>query len=277
MSSQRLSNKVAIITGSSQGIGREICNQFSEEGALVVCSDLRPLGQGNDVATHEAITKKGGKAIFVSTDVSKADDWKALIAKTVQEFGRVDILVNNAGICTEANKPAPIDEVDEDAFDAHLRINSRGVFLGCKYVIQQMKKQEIHQSSGLRGWIVNFASMVSNIGMAGLTGYTASKGAVSAMTKTIALDVAKQGIVVNAICPGFTKTAMLDNALGAGASTDGGALGSSAARDAVLAALPRGRFGEAKDHARAAVYLASDDAAWVTGILLNVDGGLTAQ
>lgn len=128
-------------------------------------------------------------------------------------------LVNNAGICTEANNPQPIDEVDEDAFDAHLRINTRGVFLGCKYAVQQMKKQELHPC-GLRGWIVNFASMVANIGMPGLSkfdpvedindsanthcaaGYTASKGAVAAMTKTIALDVAKQGIVANSICPG---------------------------------------------------------------------------
>ncbi|OAG04638.1 NAD(P)-binding protein [Paraphaeosphaeria sporulosa] len=263
MTGPRLLNKVAIVTGSSQGIGREICNQFHEEGALLVCSDLRPLGQGEDVATHESIVKKGGKAIFVQTDVSKAEDWVALISKTVEEYGRLDILVNNAGICTEADNPQPIDEVDEDAFDTHLRVNTRGVFLGCKYAVRQFKKQKLHPS-GVRGWIVNFASMVANIGMAGLSGYTASKGAVAALTKTVALDVAKQGIVANSICPG----SMLDNALG-------GAL--SSARDAVLAALPRGRFGETKDHARAAVYLASDDAAWVTGINLNVDGGLTAQ
>lgn len=267
MTGPRLLNKVAIVTGSSQGIGREICNQFHEEGALLVCSDLRPIGQGEDVPTHEFITKKGGKAIFVQTDVSKAEDWKALIEKAVAEYGRVDILVNNAGICTEANNPQPIDEVDEDAFDAHLRINTRGVFLGCKYAVRQFKKQELHPC-GIRGWIVNFASMVATIGMAGLSGYTASKGAVAALTKTVALDVAKEGIVANSICPGFTQTAMLDNALG-------GAL--SSARNAVLAALPRGRFGETKDHARAAVYLASEDAAWVTGINLNVDGGLTAQ
>jgi NAD(P)-dependent dehydrogenase (short-subunit alcohol dehydrogenase family) len=210
--------------------------------------------------------------------------------------------VNNAGICSEANNPQPIDQVDEDAFDAHMRINARGVFLGSKYSVQQFLKQE-PRANGMRGWIVNFASMVSNIGMQGLSklkaqspqitcinlhsvaGYTASKGAVAAMTRTIALDVAKKGIVANSIAPGckysstlscysdaknmiVSQTAMLDNALG-------GAL--SEAAEGVKAAIPRGIFGHPLDHARAAVYLASDDAQWVTGITLNVDGGLVAQ
>ncbi|KAJ4380994.1 hypothetical protein N0V86_003341 [Didymella sp. IMI 355093] len=254
MPSQRLQNRVAIVTGSSQGIGREICNQFFLEGAFLICADLRPLGQGENVATHEWIAQKGGKAIFVKLDVSKADSWKTLIARTVETYGKLDIL-------------EPIDQVDEEAFDAHMRINARGVFLGSKYSVQQFLKQEPH-ANGMRGWIINFASMVSNIGMQGLTGYTASKGAVSAMTRTIALDVAKKGIVANSIAPGFSQTAMLDNALG-------GAL--SEAAEGVKAAIPRGIFGHPLDHARAAVYLASDDAQWVTGITLNVDGGLAAQ
>ncbi|KAI4617150.1 uncharacterized protein J4E87_008390 [Alternaria ethzedia] len=263
----RLQNRVAIVTGSSQGIGREICHQFFVEGALLVCADLRPVGKGEDTATHEWIISKGGRAVFVETDVSVATSWKALVARAVDVYGRLDIVVNNAGICTEASNPQPIDQVDEDMFDAHMRINTRGVFLGCKYAVRQFKAQAPH-SNGMRGWIVNLASMVSNIGMQGLTGYTASKGAVASMTRTIALDVAKEGIVANCIAPGFSQTAMLEDALG-------GALSSAA--DAVKASIPRGKFGHPHDHARAAVYLASDDAQWVTGQVLNIDGGLTAQ
>ncbi|KAJ4313445.1 hypothetical protein N0V94_006932 [Neodidymelliopsis sp. IMI 364377] len=258
MSSQRLHDRVAIVTGSSQGIGREICHQFFLEGALLVCADLRPVGQGGEVATHEWIVQKGGKAIFVETDVSKAESWKSLVAKTVETNGKLDI---------EASNPQPIDQVDEDSFDAHMRINTRGVFLGSKYSVQQFLKQE-PRANGMRGWIVNLASMVSNIGMQGLTGYTASKGAVAAMTGTIALGVAKKGIVANSIAPGFFQTAMLDNALGSALSE---------AAEGVKAAIPRGIFGHPLDPARAAVYLASDDAQWVTGITLNVDGGLAAQ
>ncbi|KAF2125298.1 NAD(P)-binding protein [Dothidotthia symphoricarpi CBS 119687] len=269
MPGQRLLNRIAIVTGASQGIGREVCNQFFEEGALLVCADIRPLGQGETLSTHEWMAQKGGKAIFFRMDVGSADDWKALIAKTVEEYGRLDIIVNNAAICLEASNPQPIDEVDEDAFDAHMRVNARGVFLGSKYAVKQFKTQE-PQPCGVRGWIVNFASMVSHMGMQGLTGYTASKGAVAAMTKTIALDVAKQGIVANCICPGFSQTAMLENALGSV-----GAL--SVAAEAVKSSIPRGLFGETIDHGRAAVYLASDDAKWVTGISLNVDGGISAQ
>jgi NAD(P)-dependent dehydrogenase (short-subunit alcohol dehydrogenase family) len=132
-------------------------------------------------------------------------------------------VVGNAAICTEARNPQPIDQVDEDEFDAHMRINARGIFLGCKYSVQQFLKQE-PRANGMRGWIVNFASMVSNMGMQGVSkflpnqqwlvvcglhiaaGYTASKGAVSAMTKTIALDVAKKGIVANCIAPGCWST-----------------------------------------------------------------------
>jgi NAD(P)-dependent dehydrogenase (short-subunit alcohol dehydrogenase family) len=212
--------------------------------------------------------------------------------------------VGNAGICSKAANPQPIDQVDEDAFDAHMRINARGVFLGSKYSVQQFLKQE-PRANGMRGWIVNFASMVSTVGLPGL-----SKSPPNQQWFILNLQLIHRSWIHRVQRRSFgddedycarcgeeghcrqlhcswmsfhpchtsrrianlllvSQTAMLEDALG------GGALSSST--ESVKAAIPRGLFGHPLDHARAAVYLASDDAQWVTGITLNVDGGLTAQ
>ncbi|GME27412.1 Gluconate 5-dehydrogenase [Neofusicoccum parvum] len=268
MPGPRLHNRVAIVTGASQGFGREICRQFALEGALVVCADLKPDGI-DGTPTHEMIQKElGGKAIYVKTDVSKADDVESTIERAVSEYGRLDIMVNNAGICTEAANPAPVDESSEESFDRHFQINTKGAYLGCKYAVRQMKKQEPHEC-GLRGWIVNVSSVGALIGIPGIVNYNTSKGAIVALTKTVAVEVGQFGITCNAICPGSSYGQLLDDALKGAYSTLG--------HDAIAAMFPLKRFGRAMDQARSVLYLASDDAAWVTGTALAVDGGISAQ
>ncbi|KAL1622890.1 hypothetical protein SLS56_008571 [Neofusicoccum ribis] len=264
----RFGNKVAIVTGASQGIGREIARQFSMEGAAVVCADLQPSGADPGLPTHELIREVGGKATFVQTDVSKAVDVEALVERTVTEFGRLDVMVNNAGICTEAKEPTPIDKGSEELLDRHLQVNTKSAWFGCKYAVRQMKKQDPCPDSGLRGQIVNISSVVAYVGLPGLSNYATSKGAVAALTKTVAMETSKLAITCNAICPGFTQMPMLNDALG-------GALNS--ARETVQTGIPLQRFGRAVDQARTVLFYASRDAAWITGTTLAVDGGITAQ
>ncbi|OJD40340.1 gluconate 5-dehydrogenase [Diplodia corticola] len=277
---RRLQGRVALVTGSSSGFGREICKQFALEGAAgILCADLVPgarstaNAEDDGVPTHELVQREeygGGatKALFVKVDVSKAVDVKGAIARAVEEWGRVDIVVNNAGICGEAANPAPIDESNEDMFDAHLAINTKGAYLGCKYAVQQMKTQEPH-ASGIRGWIVNVASLGATVGIPGLVCYNASKGAIVSLTKTVAVDVGQFGITCNAICPGSSYGTMLDEALQGAFSSIG--------HDAIASMYPLKRIGRPIDQARSVCYLASDDAAWVTGTTLAVDGGMSAQ
>jgi NAD(P)-dependent dehydrogenase (short-subunit alcohol dehydrogenase family) len=220
-SSGRLQNRVAIVTGSSSGLGRAIALRYASEGAHIVCADLGPeiTKVGSDeTATHTLIKERGGQGIFTNTDVSDENDVQALVQAAVQEYGRVDMydhgvnetrclltpdfsIVNNAGIAVEAQQPLPIYSSPSDRFHSTMRVNSLGVFLGCKYAGMQMMKQEPY-SNGNRGWIINIASVLGLVGKTGVIAYSSAKGSVVNMTRTAALDYAPFGIRVNAIAPG---------------------------------------------------------------------------
>ncbi|KAH7027222.1 uncharacterized protein B0I36DRAFT_432545 [Microdochium trichocladiopsis] len=274
---QRLLSKVAIITGSSSGLGRSIALAYSREGAHVVCADLRPdarvqvAAEAGAANTDELIRQTGGRAIFVKTDVSSAAEIEQLVQAAVKEFGRVDILVNNAGISLEAGRPPMrIHEVPEDVWDTTIAINVKSVFLATKAVVTQMLRQEPHASSTgggqHRGWIINLASIYGLVGGRHNISYAASKAAVVNMTRQVALDYAPDKIHCNAICPGFVKTAIYAQTV------------ENLSNEEIVTSLhPWGTVGAPQDIAGAAVFLASDEAGWITGAALPVDGGYTAQ
>ncbi|KAF2849660.1 short-chain dehydrogenase/reductase-like protein [Plenodomus tracheiphilus IPT5] len=275
----RLQHKVAVITGSSSGIGRATAIAFATEGAHIVCSDLtesfRPeyRTDASTLNTVQEIEKLGGKAIFVECNTARSWDIEKLIAKTVETYGRLDIMVNNAGMSIEGGTthgPRPIWEFEEMAFERTFEVNVRGVFLGLKFATAQMIKQEPH-ANGDRGWIINLASVYGLGGGPGLSAYAASKHAVMGLTKVAAWDCAPHRIHVNAICPGYTQTSFIHGLLGEGSPEV------AAQKAAVEAQHPLRGLGTPQDIARAAVFLASEDASWVTGIGLPVDGGYTSM
>jgi NAD(P)-dependent dehydrogenase (short-subunit alcohol dehydrogenase family) len=250
----RLSSKVALITGGSSGIGREASLLFAHEGAAVVVVDVvDDAGR----QTVDQITADGGRASYVHADVSSAKDSEAMVAHAERAFGRLDVLFNNAGIMHSSDDDAI--STSEDTWNLTMAINARGVFLGCKFGIPALRR-----SGG--GSIINTASFVAKLGAAtAQVAYTASKGAVLSMTRELAVIHARENIRVNALCPGPLKTPLLMNFL----NTD-------AKRNRRLVHIPMGRFGEASEIAKAALFLASDDASFVTGAELLVDGGITA-
>jgi NAD(P)-dependent dehydrogenase (short-subunit alcohol dehydrogenase family) len=268
----KLEGRIAVVTGSSSGNGRAISIALAREGAHVVCSDLKkkalPGGYEKDleVDTDAVINQKGGKATFVAADASKAADVQNVIDDAVKTFGRLDIMVNNAGVFTGLH--SILDETEEQ-YDFTMNVNAKGVWLGCKYAITQFMKQEpIRSSTGaeLRGRIVNIASIGGLVGLALEPAYCASKGAVVNLTRELAIDFAPERINVNAICPGFLATAMVRSFL------------EKEDTNKLLHDLtPWPRVGTAEDVARAAVFLASDDAEWMTGSMLTVDGAFTAR
>jgi NAD(P)-dependent dehydrogenase (short-subunit alcohol dehydrogenase family) len=268
----RLEGRVAVVTGSSSGNGRAISIALAKEGARLVCSDLKKSalagGYEKDIEldTDAVIAKAGGRATFISADASKAADVQKVIDHAVATFGRIDIVVNNAGVFTGLHNI--IDETEEQ-YDFTMNVNAKGVWLGCKYAITQFMKQEpITTSTGaqLRGRIVNIASIGGLVGLALEPAYCASKGAVVNLTRELALDFAPERINVNAICPGFLATAMVRSFL------------ENDETNKLLHDLtPWPRVGSAEDVARAAVFLASDDAEWMTGSMLTVDGAFTAR
>ncbi|MCJ1380770.1 hypothetical protein MMC17_003879 [Xylographa soralifera] len=273
---RRLADKVAIVTGSSSGLGRAIALEFAAQGTrLVVCSDLHPITRGTEfeaeepgTPTHEVICQRYGKerAVFSKTDVTEGKEVERLVAKAVEQGGRLDVIVNNAGVASLPDHGA-VHEMEEETWDRVMKVNSRSVFLGCKYACVQFLRQEPHSSSH-RGWIVNTASIMGLVAqpIAGAA-YYASKGAVVLMTKQIAVEYAKHKIHCNAICPGHLRTPMTQSQFE-----------NESQRAAITALTPWGNeWGAAEDVAKCAVFLASDDAAYVTGVALPVDGGYTAQ
>ncbi|KAF4949297.1 hypothetical protein FSARC_13504 [Fusarium sarcochroum] len=266
----RLAGKVCIVTGSSSGLGRSIALGYSREGAVLVCADLQQNARADvngeeSISTDELIRSNGGKAIFVQTDVSKASAVEALVSKAVAEFGRIDVLVNNAGISVEAGKKAcRIHETPEEWWDLTIAVNLKSIFLTSKYVIAQMLQQE-KSESGDRGWIINMSSIFGVVGGYTVPSYSASKGAVSNLTRSVALDYAKDGIHCNAICPGYTETAIFADTTKIHDA------------DRIRAKHPLHGTGTPQDLVGAAIFLASQEARWITGVCLPVDGGYTAQ
>ena len=250
----RLKDKVALITGAAAGIGRQSALLFAREGAAVLVADVTDEG-GRE--TVEMVRAAGGRAAFCHADVSKAAECEAMVAAAERELGKLDVMFNNAGIMHGKDDDAVA--TPESVWDLTLDINAKGVFLGCKYGIPALLR-----AGG--GSIINTASFVALVGAATpQVAYTASKGAVLAMTRELAVVHARQGIRVNALCPGPLKTELLM-----------AFLDTEAKRQRRLVHVPMGRFGEAEEIARAALFLASDDSSYVTGTEFLVDGGLTA-
>ncbi len=250
----RLLEKVAVVTGGASGIGRETCLLFAREGARVVVVDL------SDEAGHETVAQieaAGGTASYVHADVSQAADCEQMIAHAEATYGRLDILFNNAGIMHSDDADAVATE--EDVFDLTMNVNVKGVFFGCKYGIPALLR-------GGGGSIINTASFVALLGAATpQVAYTASKGAVLAMTRELAVIHARQSIRVNALCPGPLQTELLMKFLD-----------TEAKRQRRLVHIPMGRFGQAREMAQAALFLASDESSYMTGAEFVVDGGITA-
>ena len=253
-SGTRLQDKVALITGAGSGIGRESSLLWASEGASVVAVDL---DQASAQHTAETVRGAGGRAVAVQADVARAQDCERMIAAAESEFGKLNILFNNAGIMHSQDDDAV--STDEAVWDVTMNINAKGVFFGCKYGIPALRR-----AGG--GSIVNTASFVAVLGAAtAQVAYTASKGAVLALTRELAVVHARENIRVNALCPGPLKTELLMKFL----DTD-------EKKQRRLVHIPIGRFGEAREIARAALFLVSDDASYVTGTEFLVDGGITA-
>ena len=250
----RLKNKVALITGGSSGIGKETALLFAKEGATVVISDVNDA-EGLGVVAE--ILNSGGIAAYIHADVSKATDCQKMVEFTETVFGKLNVLFNNAGIMHGEDDGAVSTE--ERIWDLTMNINAKGVFLGCKYGIPALKR-----AGG--GSIINTASFVAILGAATpQIAYTASKGAVLALTRELAVIHAREGIRVNALCPGPLKTELLMSFLN-----------TEEKKQRRLVHVPMGRFGEAKEIAYAALFLASDESSFVTGTDFMVDGGITS-
>lgn len=250
----RLQDKVALITGGGSGMGKVASHLFAREGAKVVLTDV---ADAPGEATAAEIVDTGGEAVFVHADVSKEADAEAMVREAVQRFGGLDVLYNNAGVMLPAD--GSVDTMDESVWDLTLSVNVKGVAFGCKFGIPAMIA-----SGG--GSIINVASFVAWLGAAtSQTAYTASKGAVLAMTREIAVEYARKGVRCNALCPGPIETPLLMQLL----SDD-------AKKQRRFVHIPMGRLGQAEELAKAALFLASDDSSYMTGASLIVDGGITA-
>jgi len=252
--SKSFAGKVALVTGASSGIGRATALAFAGEGAKVMVSDVVVDG-GNE--TVQLIKKAGGEATFVKADVAQTADVESLVQQTVATYGRLDCAHNNAGI---SGPLTTVADTAESKWDRVLAINLKGVWLCMKYELQHMSKQG-------SGAIVNTASGAGLVGIAGASAYVASKHGVLGLTKTAALEYAKQGIRVNAVCPGVIETPMVQRLTDRHPS----------AAEAMVAGHPIGRVGKPEEIAEAVVWLCSEAASFVTGLAMSVDGGYVAQ
>ena len=258
----KLNQRVAVITGAAQGIGAACARAFAEEGANVVVSDVNEVG---GLALVRDIAASGGMAIFCRADVGEKRDAERLIAHAVEHFGRLDVLVNNAGIVHAAEF---VDLAEED-FDRVLRVNLKGAFLCAQAAVRQMLAQPPRGDAaydGQRGVVINMSSVNAVLAIANQVPYTVSKGALNQLTKVMAIGLADQGIRVVGIGPGSIATELLKTAV----------MGNEAARARILSRTPMRRLGEPAEIARVAVFLASDDATYLTGTTLYPDGGRLA-
>ncbi len=250
----RLEGKVALITGAGSGIGRESALLFASEGAAVVVVD-RDDAAGQE--TVDAVTGAGGRAVYAHADVSRGDDCAGMVAVAETTFGGLHVLFNNAGIMDSRDDDAV--STAEEVWDLTMNVNAKGVFLGCKHGIPALRR-----AGG--GSIINTASFVAVLGAATpQVAYTASKGAVLALTRELAIVHAREHIRVNALCPGPLRTELLMKFLD-----------TEAKKQRRLVHIPIGRFGLAREIAQAALFLASDESSFVTGTDFLVDGGITA-
>lgn len=243
----RLKDKVAIVTGGASGIGEATVRLFVQEGAKVTIADMNE-------EKGEALAKElGDSTIFVKTNVTNESEVENMVNKTVETFGKLDILFNNAGI----GDLHPTDELSFEHWQRTISVNLDGVFLVAKHAIRVMKKNG-------SGSIVNTASILGHVGDAQVASYAASKGAVANLTRALAVEFAQDNIRVNAVCPGYVITPLIDQL-------------DEEAREYLVTQHPIGRLGKPEEIAKAVLFLASDDASFVTGANLLVDGGYTAR
>ncbi len=261
----KLDGRIAVVTGASSGNGRATALALAREGAAVACADLRPdpavggfEGTGS-LPTHEQIEDLGGVASYVRADVTSPEEMDALGEQAVDRHGRIDIWVNNAGVVM----PSPIDDMPVAAFNQEMAVDLTGTWLGCKVAARAMRSQP--RIGRAAGHIINLGSIAGSFGNANITAYAAAKGGVHAMTRALATELGGDGITVNAVLPGFLPTAM-----------NRGFWDHPQMLAAILAANALAHPGMPEDVANAIVFLGSEEAAWITGVLLPVDGGFSA-
>jgi NAD(P)-dependent dehydrogenase (short-subunit alcohol dehydrogenase family) len=250
----RLADKIAIITGAGAGIGREAALRFAAEGARVVCSDLNPETTGETV---RRLQEAGGEGCFIRADAADSGDVRRLVEETAARYGGLDVFFANAGVVPGGT----VVECAEEEWDRTMAVNARSAFLACKYAIPQMQ-------AGGGGSIVCTASVAGIAGVKNRAAYSASKMAVIGLVKSVALDYVQEKIRINAICPGTVDTPSLQERLRAAGDYE------RALREFV-ARQPMGRIGTAAEIAALAVYLASDESAYMTGTYVVIDGGLS--
>ncbi|MDI3472426.1 MAG: hypothetical protein PWQ48_707 [Thermotogaceae bacterium] len=248
-------NKVVLITGAGSGIGRKAAIMFAEHGASVVVNDIS-VGDGKE--TVEMIEKSGGKATFVPGDVSKTEDVKRIISETIKAFGSLDILVNNAGIVPYGT----VEDTDEEEFYRTIDVNIKGPFMLSKYAIKEMKNRG-------GGVIVNIASEAGQVGIPKRCVYSISKAALIGLTRSLAIDYVDYNIRVNAICPGTTYSHGLAKRIEASENPD-------EIYKKMISRIPMKRLGKEEEIAFAILFAASDEAGFMTGSIINIDGGSTA-